>query len=148
MPATREATVQADVVRLLRRNGLAFCHVPNGGRRAPREAWAFTRLGVSAGVPDLLIFSPTPSWPTCRGIAIELKAPTRRRSVSTAQQEWLGLLASCGWRVAVCASAREVEDVLAAAGLLTTERQPPAAPIAAGVDGAQADGAPAVVDDH
>lgn len=49
----------------------ALFHVPNGGRRNPKEAARFKAMGVRPGVPDLLLLLP-------RGgnayLAIELKA--------------------------------------------------------------------------
>ena len=34
-------------------------HVPNGGRRDIREAAKFKRMGVKAGVPDLVLLYPS-----------------------------------------------------------------------------------------
>lgn len=37
----------------------ALFHVPNGGRRDPREAARFKGLGVRPGVPDLFLILPS-----------------------------------------------------------------------------------------
>lgn len=75
---------------------MGWCHVPNGGRRDPREAARMAGQGVKAGVPDLLIFRRPPLRPEARGVAIELK---RRRGgrVSVEQCAWLAALDAEGW---------------------------------------------------
>lgn len=51
-------------------------HIPNGGYRTPAEAAHFKRLGVKAGVPDLLLPYPIDGW---HGLWIELKSINRHR---------------------------------------------------------------------
>lgn len=46
-------------------------HVPNGGRRDCRSAAIFKKMGVWAGVPDLLLLCPRHGF---GGLAIELKS--------------------------------------------------------------------------
>lgn len=36
---------------------ILYCHVPNGGKRNKREAGLLKRMGVIAGIPDLIIFT-------------------------------------------------------------------------------------------
>lgn len=60
-------------IRAASSQSLVF-HVPNGGRRGKVEAAILKGLGVTAGVPDLIIL-----WPgTCAGL--ELKAKGGRPS--------------------------------------------------------------------
>ena len=56
--ARPEAKIQEAVVQHLRQRAPKDCfyfHCPNGGSRPPREAAAFKRMGVRAGVPDLIL---------------------------------------------------------------------------------------------
>ena len=69
-----------------------FCHVSNEGRRTPFERFKFKELGGKAGIPDLLVFTPSKKY---NGLAIELKAG---RNKPTAKQiQWLDNLKSNGW---------------------------------------------------
>ena len=55
-----ESSEQQFLVKKMRRAGIRFCAVPNGGRREKREAARLIKEGVEAGVPDLLIFDSPP----------------------------------------------------------------------------------------
>ncbi len=69
-----------------------FCHVPNEGKRSPFERYKFKELGGKAGIPDVLVFTPSKQY---SGLAIELKAG---RNKPTAKQiEWLDDLKANGW---------------------------------------------------
>jgi hypothetical protein len=74
--------------------GLVAIHVPNGGYRRPAEAKILTGLGVTAGVPDILL------WRDGRSFAIEIKSETGR--VTDAQSEMLDRLSKAGVATAVC----------------------------------------------
>ena len=93
-----EASVQMAIVRRLRRSRLLFCAVPNGGKRSRATAKSLKAQGVTAGVPDLLIFESPPSFPDKVGVALELK---RRNGtwcrVSDHQRSWLSGLADRNW---------------------------------------------------
>jgi hypothetical protein len=86
------------VVRLLRKNSVCFCAVPNGGRRDRKTAISLKKGGVEKGVPDLLIFDSPPFRPDKVGVALEMK---REKSVPSAvrkeQREWLEKLEERGW---------------------------------------------------
>ena len=87
-----------------------WMHPPNEGRRSPR-AGAYNKLmGVKRGVPDIIIFTPPPSDPDVRGVAIELKHgksyPTKH------QKEWLNRLKSIGWEARVCRGVGEAIDFI------------------------------------
>ena len=104
-----EEQLQRSVVNLLAiyqsRSLLAFCHVPNGGRRSKAEAGTFKAMGVRAGVPDLLV------WTQGGGhFAIELK--TESGKLSPAQVAWHATITSLGHRVYVCRSVDDVERCL------------------------------------
>jgi hypothetical protein len=87
---------------------LAFCHPYNGGFRTKAEAGIGRALGVRAGVPDLLIWTPGGGH-----FAIELKAG-RRAVLSDAQVVWHSTLENLGHRVYVCRSVDDVERCLRA----------------------------------
>ena len=48
-----------------------WCHPPNGGKRNVIEAAKFKKMGVRAGLPDILIFERIDD---CAGLFLELKA--------------------------------------------------------------------------
>lgn len=96
-----EAAEQRVVVEYLRRRGLRFCAVPNGGQRTRRGGVSLQQQGVERGAPDLLVFSTQ----GCRGLAIELKRAQGGR-VSRAQERFLADLRALGWRAEVCAGAK------------------------------------------
>lgn len=82
---------------------LAF-HVPNGGKRNAREGAKFKRMGVKAGVPDVLLLTPKQGF---NGFAIELKVKGGKLSAN--QKERLNDFKTCHWKTAVCYSFDEFE---------------------------------------
>ena len=74
--------------------GLVAIHVPNGGFRRLTEAKILSGLGVTAGVPDLLL------WHDGKAFALELKAESGR--VSESQADMLDKLGKAGVLTAVC----------------------------------------------
>ena len=94
---------------------LTFAHCPNGGSRHPAEAAKLKAMGVRAGVPDLLIWTPAGGH-----FAIELKAG--RGTESDAQVLWRSTLESLGHRCYVCWSLDEVEAVLRLEGIRAVGR--------------------------
>ena len=93
-------------MKFLQRAGELFTHPPNGGYRSKAAGARLKRLGVSPGVPDLLIFSPPPNIPDKVGVAIEMK---RRKggTVSLPQERWIRGLEEMGWVVFVAKGAEE-----------------------------------------
>lgn len=71
-------------------------HPANEGKRTPFEQFKIKWLGISAGLPDILIFTPGWEYP---GLAIEVKSKTGR--VSGDQAEWILKLIICGWHARV-----------------------------------------------
>jgi hypothetical protein len=85
---------------------LAF-HVPNGGKRNAREGAKFKRMGVLAGVPDVLILEPKQGF---NGFAVELKV--KGGKLSKNQKDRLKEFAACNWKILVCYSFDEFEHHL------------------------------------
>jgi len=110
-----EDALQAQVADYLDLCGLLWCHPPNGGKRGLIEACRLKRLGVRAGVPDLLIFE---RWQSTDpetggegfGVALELKSPTGR--ATSEQRAWLDSLQARGWRVGICRTFDEARKLI------------------------------------
>ena len=100
----------ADYLNLLPSIGYyGWFHVPNGGKRNPREAARFKRMGVKAGVPDIIIESKTNGAPY--GAFIELKAG--KNTETDEQRVWsTRLIVYSGRRGALCRSLDEVIEAL------------------------------------
>lgn len=92
---------QEKFVAWARLRGLLLCHPANElvGMANPGRRAELKRLGVSAGVPDILIFDFR-----CN-VAIEFKGP--RGSVTPKQQRWLEMLSRRGWATRVVKTAEE-----------------------------------------
>lgn len=82
-------------------------HVPNGGKRSKLEAAKFKRMGVKAGVPDLVI-------PVARGgyagAFIELKVGSNTATVN--QKRWLKDLKDQGYYTTVCYGSRKAAEII------------------------------------
>ena len=114
-----ELQEQIALVRWLRARGVCFAHPPNGGRRSRRTGAALRAAGMSAGLPDLLVFDRPPLCPDRFGVAIELKRvrPTGRPSqVTERQRNWLAALEARGWVATVAFGARDAIEQLEALG--------------------------------
>jgi len=116
--APSEAQEQERLLQVLRREGVVFFAVPNGGKRNAREASALRRQGVQSGIPDLVLPGPDARW---RCLAIEMKR-TAGGKVSAEQEQWHGLLRSCGWKILVCHGADDAIDQLRRLGVLRRDR--------------------------
>lgn len=82
-------------------------HVPNGGSRNRVEAAKLKRMGVRAGVPDLVLPVPRNGY---AGLYIELKVGENRPSKN--QKNWLEKLALQGYKAVVCYGGNEVIEIL------------------------------------
>ena len=71
-------------------------HTPNGGSRNVIEAAKFKRMGVRAGVPDLMLPVPRQGY---AGLCIDLKRPGEK--LRETQETWRDNLVSVGWKHAV-----------------------------------------------
>lgn len=104
-------------------------HYPAGGKRHKAVARKMKLAGQKAGVPDVLVFEP---WSEMAyymlggrrfasdksrhgvGLAIELKVNTRAGKKTyprPGQRAWLDALERRGWKVVVCRSLAEVQEV-------------------------------------
>ena len=102
-----EQALQRAVVEHLQwraRDGVWWCHIPNGGWRSPVEAKIFKALGVVAGAPDLLIVADG------RAYFLELKAPHGR--ISDAQHKCHQALWAAGVSVAVADNIDQALELL------------------------------------
>lgn len=102
-----EDTLQMQVAKYLRIQYprlLAF-HVPNGGKRNPREGARFKAMGVRPGVADILLF-----WGFNKKAAIELKAGKNKLedSQETFRDQWV----ETGGYYSLCRSLDDVIDQL------------------------------------
>lgn len=87
-----------ELVKWLQLRGICFTHVPLGGYRTKAEAGIFRAMGVSAGIPDYLIFDRPPNKKHYVGVALEMKRARPARSRITGDQRaWLKTLALRGW---------------------------------------------------
>ena len=90
-----------------RTRDVLFCAVPNGGKRGAREAALLKAEGVSAGVPDLMVFEPRSVY---AGLALEFKI--KGNGPTPAQLGWHRALAQRCWCVRIVYSAQEAWDTL------------------------------------
>ncbi|OFW58428.1 MAG: hypothetical protein A2Y75_01585 [Candidatus Solincola sediminis] len=113
-----EAQEMAVLADYLDASGLLWCHVPNESRRSPRQGARLKRLGMKAGVPDVLIFGrfavidekmANARWYI--GVAIELKRKGGS-VVSPEQRVWGNKLEAAGWFWAACCGADEVLSLI------------------------------------
>lgn len=89
---TESQEMQA-LAQYLDAKGYLWCHVPNEGRRSPRNGARLKREGVKRGVPDVLVFAP-------RQLAIELKR-VKGKPATDEQTAWLYQLSKAGWKTFV-----------------------------------------------
>jgi hypothetical protein len=91
-----------------------WCHPANEGMHKPQYRHAQALAGLKPGVPDCLIFTPPPTNPSARGLAIELKAVDGR--LSDAQSEWIDKLSALGWVTAVAYGADDAIGIVRSYG--------------------------------
>jgi len=106
-----EEAEQLALVQWLELHKIKYTHVPNEGKHKVQYRVKQKRLGVQAGLPDILIFDRPPLSPENVGVAIELKRQKGGR-VTPEQIAWLEDLKARGWAVAVCRGAMEAIRVL------------------------------------
>ena len=102
-----EYQIQCAVVEYLEHTKTFFWHTPNGELRAKATAGKLKKMGVRAGVPDLLIAEARLPW--AGGLFVELKSHKGR--LSPRQRNILAKLCKNGYAVAVCNS---VDDAISA----------------------------------
>jgi len=92
-----ERQIQIQIVKWLRTERHFVLHIPNEGKRSPREYAILKKMGFIPGASDLLILD--------LGCAIEVKRPGE--DPTHKQRLFLQALRSVGWTVGV---ARSLED--------------------------------------
>ena len=109
-----EEQLQVAVITLLeasRSPGVVYWHTPNGGKRGIREAVRFKRMGVLAGVSDIII-----SLPGGRMAYLELKS--RRGRVSEEQKAFLAGMEANGHRTGMAHTLGEAACFLSDVGAI------------------------------
>ena len=115
-----ESKLQIAVVNYIRMaypDVLCFA-VPNGGKRSIIEAAMMKKMGVLAGVSDLLLF-----WYGGMG-AIELKRPDKKAAMSDSQVGFAEQWTQRGGKFALCNSLETVQAALNSWGLSTRYKIP------------------------
>lgn len=84
-----------------------FFHTPNGGKRFAGEGKKFQKMGVKAGVPDILILTQRRGY---AGLAIELKVGSN--TAKDTQKEFLRRLHELNYLTVVSWSLDEVIAII------------------------------------
>lgn len=116
MKEMSEHDVQKVAVALLRKAGVRFFAVPNGGLRTAATAVKLWKEGVEKGVPDLVIVDRPPAFPQFVGTVVEVKTKTGRPTEE--QQKWLRHFSSLGWSANWTKGIAELLDTLRILGYL------------------------------
>ena len=116
-PHPTEAQEQQRLAHALDASGYLWTATANGGKRSASTGAALKASGVKAGVPDILVFSPTEQAP--QGAAVELKRIRPHTGRTSAEQKILiERLNTAGIRAAVCYGAADAVDYLRGLGYL------------------------------
>lgn len=111
--APREHYEQQKAVEVIERYGIPVFAVPNGGRRARREAARLVREGVRSGVPDLQVLARP------RIVGLEMKrADGTYADVTDDQRAWLRRYEAAGLWAVVGYGWRDALAKLRAIGVL------------------------------
>jgi hypothetical protein len=94
-------------------HGWVVFHPPNGGSRHPIEAARMKGMGVTAGIPDLVILGCDDRGPTTH--FLEVKSAKGRPSLP--QLDMHDRLSHLGHEVAICRSIEEARDACRRWGL-------------------------------
>ena len=110
-PEDRLQIAVMDYLRYQYPNVLAI-HVANERATSPMQGALLKRKGVTAGVPDVLIFEPKiePYWLEYYGLAIELKVGKNKPTAR--QVEMLERFKMAAWNAHVCYSFEEAKEVI------------------------------------
>lgn len=100
----KEDNFQMAVAKILDLKKLLWIHVANERQTTPRRGGKLNKMGVKAGVPDILILETRPR------IAIELKVGRRR--VRPNQDRFLKELTLAGWDCYVCYNIDSILQIL------------------------------------
>jgi hypothetical protein len=87
-----------------------FFHIPNGGRRNPREAARLRGMGVRRGVSDYFLPLARGGY---HGLFIELKPPNPiSHRVTPEQTHWIALMTERGYLALVCFGWFDARDAI------------------------------------
>lgn len=95
-----------------------FFHCPNESAVPPQYRAKLKKLGVSKGVPDLIVVHCTMDKEP--GLALELKSKKGR--ISAAQEEWLCVWEQAGFRAEVTYGHQHTASVLLECGYIGQEQ--------------------------
>mgnify|MGYP003533834705 FL=1 len=104
-PAMTEDKLQIGVCKLLDALKLDWFHCPNGGKRNYWTGANLKKMGVKAGVPDVIIINPTRDGSS--GLAIELKVGDNK--TTSTQEGWRTKFLNNNWTYSVAYS---IDDVI------------------------------------
>lgn len=110
-----EHDVQKIAAGLLRRAGVRFFAVPNGGLRAKHTALKLWQEGVQRGVPDLVIIDRPVGQEV--GTVVEVKR-AKGGVVSPEQRQWLEAFSRLGWRAEIACGLADLLRILCECGYL------------------------------
>jgi hypothetical protein len=82
-------------------------HVENEGRRTPQAGAISKKMGLTAGVPDIMIFTRSSHF---AGLAIELKVYPNKPTAD--QVKFMDELEQCGWLCCVAYGLDEVQNII------------------------------------
>ena len=93
---SKEDRMQESVMKYLatKYSGSFVVHIPNEGKRTRFEQFKLKKMGVVAGMPDVMIFDPRGGF---SGLAIELKAGYNKPTEN--QKKCLRELENRNWKV-------------------------------------------------
>ena len=97
-----ESIEQAKVIQYCKLRKIKIFAIPNGGKRAYKEAYFLKKSGVSSGVPDLFVAYPNRKY---HGLFIEMKYGKNKPTEN--QKKWIDYLNSVGYLACVCYGANE-----------------------------------------
>lgn len=103
----REDNLQIAVSTYLDCLGVLWMHPANERRTSIQAGARLKAKGVKSGVPDILIFTPTPPY---NGLAIELKIKPNKTTPN--QKKWLKSLENASWLCKVCYSFDEAKEII------------------------------------
>jgi hypothetical protein len=96
-------------------------HCPNESQVPAKYRAKLAALGLSCGVPDLIVVNPIVlEGKVYPGLALELKSDKGRASAD--QIRWLGVWQAAGFYAAVTRGMHETRDLLLACGLIDQQQ--------------------------
>jgi hypothetical protein len=121
MISSSEDAVHRAIYRYLKAvlpHGWVVCHIPNGGSRHPIEAARMKGMGVTAGMPDLMILGcedrhaeiTAGMFSSLRPATWFIEVKSAKGRASLPQLDIHDRLLGLGFEVAICRSIEEARD--------------------------------------